>query len=213
MVARALETLIALAMGVGVCACAGPAAEVSRGTPKGPGPRAGQLDVEQAPGRTPAVRAEIPWATPSATNGLASVRLWGRPTEDELEASMIIDARSTERRWAACGQVMLFGAGGELALPARYVGASLSQGHVYDAVRVRVPIERLRALSLSEEVRGDVCGDGFVLDVEQRATLRRFVETFDRLAMPAGGVHDTWTHDGPELLLPGEDEEIWPTEA
>jgi hypothetical protein len=83
-------------------------------------------------------------------------------------------------------------------------------GGVYDAVRMELPIEAVRAMARATDVRGAVCGDTFVLDHAQRATLADFVRHFDALARPDRVPQPTPAQMGPhEPDMPGEADEGW----
>ena len=167
-------------------------------------PHEGRLEVSEQ--ERPEVHAEIPWPHVASLYGYGSVRLWGHPLEDNLHARLIVDVPARERRWEGCSELQVRIDGAEQTLPARYVGRPLRRG-VYDAVGVEVPIEVLRTLAAAGEVQAALCGDGFALDASQRATLRRFVAAFDRLAEPGVLPYDAPIEIGPEVVLPGEVEE------
>ena len=50
----------------------------------------------------------------------------------------------------------------------------MSRGQ-YDAVRLDLPLEELRAIARAHRVEGEVCGDRFEIGAEQRETVGRFV--------------------------------------
>lgn len=172
-------------------------------------PHEGRLEVAEL---EPEVHAEIPWPHVASLYGYGSLRLWGRPAEDQLHARLIVDVPATERRWEGCDELSVRIDGDVHTLPARYVGRPLSRG-VYDALAVDVPIDVLRNLAVAGEVQGVACDDGFALDAAQRATLRRFLRAFDRLAVPAASPYDAPPELGPEIDLPPEEAELDPIPA
>lgn len=159
----------------------------------------------------PELRAEVPWPNRGSMLGWGAMRVWGRPLEDVIRVSAIVDAPARARRWAASCEVRLDADGRAIEARGGYVGRPMSGG-VYDAVRIDLGIEDLRAIARAHRVEGVVCGDPFVLEAPQRATVRRFVESFDDLAVPHGPTRPEPIEVGPELVMPG-DEEIWPTPA
>lgn len=159
----------------------------------------------------PALRAEVPWVNRDASLGWGAMRIWGRPLEDVVRVSAIVDAPARARRWAATCEVRLRADGREIVTTGGYVGRPMEQG-VYDAVRIDLGIEDLRAIGAAGAVEGVVCGDRFVLDAPQRATVQSFVEQFDDLAVPHGPTRGLRIEVGPDVVMPG-DEEIWPTPA
>lgn len=159
----------------------------------------------------PALRAEIPWPNHGASLGWGAMRIWGRPLEDVIRVSAIVDAPARARRWAATCEVHLRADGREISTVGGYVGRPMPQG-VYDAVRIDLDIEDLRAIARARRVEGVVCGDPMVIDAPQRATVRSFVEQFDDLAVPHGPTRGLPVEVGPDLVMPG-DEEIWPSPA
>lgn len=174
-------------------------------------PLEGRVDVAGAEA-APDVRAEIPWSNDASIWGWGALRIWGSPREDELAVHAILDAPARARRWGAMCEVRVRVDGEELALTGRYVGRPMSRG-VYDAVRLDLPIETLRAMAHARTVEGLVCGDRFEVGPAQRATLGRFVDRFDALFAPAHAPRGAPPATGPELVVPGLDEEIWPTPA
>jgi hypothetical protein len=83
-------------------------------------------------------------------------------------------------------------------------------GGVYDAVRMELPIETVRAMAGARDVRGTICGDHFVLDDAQRGTIADFVRHFDLLARPDRMPRPTPAQMGPhEPDMPGEADEGW----
>jgi hypothetical protein len=192
--------------------CGAPGVAVERPAPvEGSGLRSFDVEVTGAE-RAPSLRAQIPWSNREALFGSGAVRVWGTPREDELRVHAIVDAPARARRWGQTCEVRVTVDGRELALPASYVGRPMSSG-VYDAVRVTIGIEEVRAIASANRVEGRVCGDTLEIGVEQRATLRRFVEQFDRLAVPGGPSRGVELPIGPDLLLPGEEADNWPTPA
>ncbi len=168
----------------------------------------GRLAVEEAPNALPALRAELPWLATSTLYGWGSVRLLGRPRENELTVRAIVDAPRPTRRWTAACAVEVTMDGAPIAVRASYVGAPM-EGGVYDAVRMELPIETLRAMAAARHVHGTICGDPFALDAPQRATLAAFVQQFDLLARPDHAPEETHTEPGPrEPMMPGEEDEL-----
>ncbi len=173
-------------------------------------PVGGHLAIEEAPNTLPSLRAELPWLASSTLYGWGSVRLLGRPRENELTVRAIVDAPREARRWtAACAVEVTMDGAPMTVRSASYVGAPM-RGGVYDAVRMDLPIETLRAMSVARDVHGTVCGDVFTLDAPQRATLAAFVEQFDQLARPDRAPAETRTEHGPrEPMMPGEEDALW----
>ncbi len=172
-------------------------------------PLSGRVRVEEAPNTLPALRAEVPWSVPDTLYGWGSVRLFAHPRENDLTVSAIIDAPSPAARWSSTCEVRLTLDGAPLPITASYVGAPMHGGQ-YDAVRVELPIETVRAMAGAREVRGTICGDPFVLGAAQRGTIEDFVRHFDLLARPDRVPHETPAQMGPhEPELPGEADEGW----
>lgn len=172
-------------------------------------PMGGRVAVEETPNALPALRAELPWLADATLYGWGSVRLLGHPRENELTVRAIVDAPRPSRRWTAACAVEVTMDGAPLAVRASYVGAPMTGG-VYDAVRMELPIETLRAMSVARDVHGTICGDDFALDAPQRATLAAFVQQFDLLARPDHAPEETHTEHGPrEPMMPGEEDELW----
>lgn len=171
---------------------------------------AGWTAVEGVEG-APALRAEIPWANGSALWGWGAMRMWGRPREDEVRVSAILDAPARARRWGASCEVHMQIDDRVLRTSAGYIGRPMVSG-VYDAVRIDLGIEDLRAIAGARRVLGTVCGDRIEIGDEQRETVRRFVDQFDSLAVPTGPSRGIEILRGPDLVMPG-DEWIWPTPA
>lgn len=172
-------------------------------------PLSGRVRVEAAPHALPALRAEVPWSVGGTLYGWGSVRLFAHPRENELTVSAIVDAPSPAARWSPSCEVHVTLDGRELPLTASYVGAPM-RGGVYDAMRMELPIEDVRAMARAREVRGSICGDSFVLDDAQRGTLADFVHHFDLLARPDRAPHETPAQTGPrEPEMPGEADEGW----
>lgn len=173
-------------------------------------PLSGRVRIEEAPNTLPALRAEVPWSVPHTLYGWGSVRLFAHPRENELTVSTIVDAPSPAARWSATCEVRVSLDGSSpLPITASYVGAPM-HGGVYDAVRMELPIETVRAMASAHDVRGTICGDPFVLDAAQRGTLEDFVHHFDLLARPDRVPHETPAQMGPrETELPGAADEGW----
>lgn len=172
-------------------------------------PLSGRVRVEAAPNTLPALQAEVPWSVPHTLYGWGSVRLFAHPRENELTVSTIVDAPSAAARWGTGCEVSVSLDGASLPITASYVGAPM-HGGVYDAVRMELPIETVRAMARARDVRGTICGDPFVLDASQRETLEDFVRHFDLLARPDRVPHETPAQMGPrEPELPGEADEGW----
>lgn len=152
----------------------------------------------------PTLRAEVPWSNDASLLGWSALRVWGRPRQDELRVSAILDAPSHARRWGALCPVEIR-ADGERAIrtTGAYIGRPMSRG-VYDAVRIDVGIDELRAVARARHVEGSVCGDRLELGDAQRDTLRRFVDSFDDLAVPRGPTRGATIERGPELVMPGD---------
>jgi hypothetical protein len=171
-------------------------------------PLSGRLAIETPPNELPSLRAELPWSVPESFYGWGSVRLFGRPRENELTVNAIVDAPRPTGRWSSACEVAVTVDGAPVAIRASYVGAPM-HGGVYDAVRMELPIEAVRAMASAREVRGTICGDSFALLPAQRETLADFVRSFDALARPDRVPHETPAQMGPqEPDLPGEDDEI-----
>ena len=84
------------------------------------------------------------------------------------------------------------------------------EGGVYDAVRVDLPIEAIRAMAGAREVSGTICGDPIAIGEAQRETLRDFVRQFDALARPDRLPAATLPEPSPrDLVLPGEADADW----
>lgn len=173
-------------------------------------PLGGWMRVEGA-SSAPEVRAEVPWPNGASILGWGAIRVWGRPLENVLRVSAIVDAPARARRWAARCEVRLQADERPIEAVGGYVGRPMGEG-AYDAVRIDLGIEDLRAIARAERVEGVVCGDRFVLEAPQRATVRRFIEAFDDLAIPRGPSSAEPIEYGPDVVIPGE-EEIWPTPA
>ncbi len=172
-------------------------------------PLSGRVRIEETPNALPALRAEVPWSVPHTLYGWGSVRLFAHPRENDLTVSAIVDAPSSAARWSTACEVALTVDGQALPMQASYVGAPM-HGGVYDAVRMELPIETVRAIARAHEVRGTICGDTFALDDAQRGTLADFVRHFDLLARPDRVPHETPAQTGPhEPDLPGSDDEGW----
>ncbi|WP_157069509.1 hypothetical protein [Sandaracinus amylolyticus] len=168
--------------------------------------------VEQGAAHAPDLRAQIPWPNVASLWGWGALRIWGRPRDDEMHVHAIVDAPARARRWGAMCDVRMEIDGERVALRASYIGRPLTRG-VYDAVRLDLSIETLRAIARADRVEGEVCGDRFEIGAEQRATVARFVERFDDLAVPSEPLRGAPPSSGPDLFLPGWDDEIWPTPA
>lgn len=172
-------------------------------------PLSGRVRIEEAPNTLPALRAEVPWSVPDTLYGWGSVRLFAHPRENELTVSTIVDAPSPSARWSAACEVEVTVDGAALPITASYIGAPM-RGGVYDAVRMELPIETVRAMARAREVHGSVCGDTFALDDAQRGTLADFVLHFDMLARPDRVPSPTPAQTGPnEPDMPGEADEGW----
>lgn len=198
--------VIALCLSCEVSRVASETATLPDGTPV-----EGRVEV-QGGERSPDLRAQIPWPNGASLWGWGALRIMGRPRDDELRVHAIVDAPADARRWGATCEVTMRIDAQELSLRASYVGRPLSRG-VYDAVRLNLPIETLRAIAHAERVEGEVCGDRFEIGAEQRATVARFVQRFDELAAPDLPARGAPPADGPDLFLPGVDDELWPTPA
>lgn len=145
-------------------------------------PLGGRLRVEADHLASAALRAELPWSNAESLYGWGSVRVMGRPREDELMVRVIIDAPTASRRWESQCELSLEGAAGTIARSARYVGRPMEDGAMYDAIRVELSIEEIRRLAAAHHIEGSVCGDPLALGPEQLETLRAFVDQFDELA-------------------------------
>jgi hypothetical protein len=176
-------------------------------------PLGGRLRVEADPLATAALRAELPWSNAESLYGWGSVRVVGRPREDELMVRVIIDSPTAERRWQSeCAlslEALSVEAGaGTIARTARYVGRPMDDGAMYDAIRIDLSIEEVRRLASAESIAGSVCGDPLALGPEQLETLRAFVLQFDELATRRSPGRATETLRAPEDPSL-EEEEIW----
>ena len=170
-------------------------------------PLSGRVRVEETPNALPALRAEVPWSVPHTLYGWGSVRLFAHPRENELTVSAIVDAPSASARWSSACEVRVTLDGAPLPIDASYIGAPM-HGGVYDAFRMQLSIETVRAMADADEVRGTICGDTFALDDAQRATLADFVRHFDLLARPEHVPHETRAPSGPnDPDMPGEADE------
>lgn len=198
--------VIVLCVSCEVSRVANEAATLPDGTPV-----EGRVEV-QGGERAPDLRAQIPWPNVASLWGWGALRIVGRPRHDELRVHAIVDAPASARRWGATCEVTMRIDAQHLSLRASYVGRPLSRG-VYDAVRLNLPIETIRAIARAQRVEGEVCGDRFELGAEQRATVARFVQRFDELAVPDRPARGTPVADGPDLVLPGIDDPRWPTPA
>lgn len=200
---RAWAKLLIAALGLSSCLPSGarPAVEGSEGMPEVSGAAT-----------APSLRVQVPWSNGGAVGGWGALRFWGAPREDELRVHAILDAPASARRWGSTCEVRLRAAERELVLRAHYVGRPMSHG-VYDAVRVDLPIEDVRRLAAAPSVRGEVCGDPIELGAEQQRAVRLFLDRFDDLAVPTGPRPGDPVEQGPDLILPGEDDDNWPTPA
>jgi hypothetical protein len=175
-------------------------------------PVAGRVAIEGYAERA-AVHAEIPWATSGSIWGWGTLRVWGRPRNDEIRVHAILDVATPARRWGASCEVRMWIDGRELAQQTgSYVGRPMRSG-VYDAVGLELGIEDLRAIADAERVHGTVCGDRFEIGSPQRATVAAFLEHFDRLAIPFEPPRGFSPSIGPDVLLPGEEQGDWATPA
>lgn len=191
---------------------AAPVAERAITLPDGR-PLSGRVRIEEAPNALPALRAEVPWSVPDTLYGWGSVRLFAHPRENDLTVSAIVDAPSSAARWSTACEVSVALDGVLLPITASYVGAPM-HGGVYDAVRMELPIEAVRAIADAREVRGTICGDPFVLDDAQRGTLADFVRHFDLLARPDRVPRETPAQMGPhEPDMPGVADEGWESQG
>jgi hypothetical protein len=170
-------------------------------------PLSGQVRIEQPPHALPALHAEVPWSAPHTLYGWGSVRLFAHPRENELTVSAIVDAPSPSARWSNACEVRVSVDGAALPITASYIGAPM-HGGVYDAFRMQLPIETVRAMARARDVQGTICGDTFAFDTAQRATLADFVRHFDLLARPDRVQRETPAPTGPsDPELPGEADE------
>jgi hypothetical protein len=170
-------------------------------------PLSGRVRVDQLPHTLPALRAEVPWSAPHTLYGWGSVRLFAHPRENELTVSAIVDAPSPSARWSSACAVGVTVDGAPLPIEASYIGSPM-HGGVYDAFRMQLPIETVRAMAGARDVRGTICGDTFALDSAQRATLADFVRHFDMLARPDRVPSETQAPAGPsDPEMPGEADE------
>ena len=145
-------------------------------------PLGGHMSLEDGTETTPHLRAELPWSNASSLYGWGTVRLLGRPTEDELRVRVIVDAPARLRRWdAECNLVVDVG-GTLIERRVRYAGAPMDGGAVYDAISVELGVEELRRIAAAGQMVGTVCGDPIALGAAQLTTLRLFLLEFDELA-------------------------------
>ncbi|MBX7195815.1 MAG: hypothetical protein K1X94_27420 [Sandaracinaceae bacterium] len=130
------------------------------------------------------IRAALPVRHEASLYGWGTVRLAADPLEDEVFVRTIVDAPTERRRWSAQCDVVLHVDEREVRVRAESVGTRMKSGVFYDALRFELGIDTVRALARAREVSGSVCGDPLVLSPAQRATLERFVEGFDAMALP-----------------------------
>jgi hypothetical protein len=220
----ALRSFISLAvvlLGVGIGAAWGRASRPPAGvTPEAAAvlpdgrPLGGRLRVESDHLASAALRAELPWSNEASLYGWGSVRVVGRPREDELSVRVIIDAPTAARRWQSECALELRDPDvrddevGTIARRAAYVGRPMDGGAMYDAIRVEMSIEEVRRLAAARHIDGSVCGDPIALGPEQLETLRAFVIQFDELATRTRPIRATEVLRAPED--PAEEEEpLW----
>lgn len=130
------------------------------------------------------VRASLPMRHEPSVYGWGTVRLDAEPLSDEVTVHTIVDAPMAARRWTSQCEVVLDIDGTVVRATARSVGTRLKSGVFYDAVRFDLGIDTVRRLARADRVEGTVCGDPLTVLPAQRATLERFVEGFDDLALP-----------------------------
>lgn len=167
-------------------------------------PLGGHMSLEESSATTPHLRAELPWSNSSSLYGWGSVRLLGRPREDELRVRVIVDAPARLRRWDAECNLAVDVSGTRIERRVRYAGAPMDGGAVYDAISVELGVEELRRIARAGTVAGTVCGDAIVLGEAQLRTLRRFLAEFDELATrvpPSRATELDVTPEDPEPLL------------
>jgi len=173
----------------------------------------GELTVRPEGSERPALDLRIPVVNAHSVLGYGVVHLWARPREDDVGVTALIDAPASRARWAGCRSVLLRTGSHELRIPARYVGRSMGGTlGVYDAVQVDLDVLIMRKIAGSPSVTGVACGDAFELTSGQRATVGRFVEWFDTLAVHRQ-LRDApgWREVGPRIhLLPLEEEDDTP---
>lgn len=166
-------------------------------------PLGGHTSLEETD-ETPHLRAELPWSNESSLYGWGSVRLIGRPREDELSVRVIVDAPARLRRWDAECSLAVDAQDTHIERRVRYAGAPMDGGAVYDAISVDLGVEDLRRLARAGTVAGTVCGDAIVLGEAQLRTLRDFLAQFDEIATRARPSRETEldvTPEDPEPLL------------
>lgn len=161
-------------------------------------PLGGRMSVEETAETTPHLRAELPWSNASSLYGWGSVRLLGRPREDELRVRVIVDAPARLRRWDAECSLAVDASGTRIERRVRYAGAPMDGGAVYDAISVDLGIEELRRIASAGSVAGTVCGDPIVLGEAQLRTLQQFLAEFDELATRARPARETELDAAPE---------------
>lgn len=173
-------------------------------------PLGGRLRIEADHLASAALRADLPWSNEASLYGWGSVRVVGRPREDELSVRVIIDAPTAARRWESeCALDLhdpaVHGDAGTIARRAAYVGRPMDGGAMYDAIRLEMSIEEVRRLAAAARIDGSVCGDSITLGPEQLETLRAFVVQFDELATRARPTRATEVLRAPED--PADEEE------
>jgi len=169
----------------------------------------GELAVRPDATEHPSLELRFSYRNEHSTLGWGAMHLWARPHQDHVSVTALLDAPSERARWQGCDSIDLRLDNRVQRVTARYVGRAMGSelGH-YDAVQLELDVLDLRKIVNARRVVGVACGDRFEITAAQRASVARFVEWFDSMAVPHQLRDAPWYREvGPELeLLPLEDD-------
>lgn len=216
---RTLSSLLVLAVSAGLLSCGAGVVEPTapswaRALPDDL-PMDGELLVRPEAHDDPSLELRFPWRNRRATLGWGAAHLWARPGRDHVGVTAILDAPSARPAWRECREVSLVADGAEMTVEARYIGRPMNRASmVYEAVQLSLGVHHLRQLASARAISGSICGDPFSLTRAQQATMGRFVEWFDHLAIPRRPGDAPYFRDvGPRPALPFEGDDSGPLES
>ncbi|MGE0789665.1 MAG: hypothetical protein AB7S26_28590 [Sandaracinaceae bacterium] len=147
-------------------------------------PIEGELTVNPDEREHPALELRFPWANAQASLGWGGVHLWARPASDNVTVTALIDAPASRARWSTCNTAVLDLDGRRVPFRAEYVGRPMGSSGSYEAVQIDLDVLTLRKIARGRVLSGHICGDPFTVTEDQRAAISRFVDWFDRIAVP-----------------------------
>ena len=133
----------------------------------------------------PTVATDLTFHSERSRLGWGSFYLTAVPEVDEIRVDLVIGVPAADTAWANCKRLEFIGENSHVVRSADWAGVPMASG-VFDSLRGRLTIEDVRSLARDASSYADVCGERVEFDDAARRSMRRFVRTFDELALSTG---------------------------